>query len=182
MIGLAFSAINVWDEFGSRDDATALLLRLIPLADRSVADAIMDVFRVTDALYHDNATRALLHGLLESPGLLAGTADNFLVEKLETLLPDERELVYRICDQIVVHRGNEVVDFRTSLSMSEPHLVNIAITLQRIGDEFRAKGLDLFEKLLVLGANEAQGALNELDHRLPSAERPIVRRRRLPRK
>jgi hypothetical protein len=95
------------------------------------------------------------------------------------LLPFEGELVYQLSHLLVKMRGEELQSLRTAFVANAPHLVNIALTIQRMGGEYRSKGLDLFEDLLVLGVQDAQAAINELDLRPVNIHRqPIFRRPR----
>jgi hypothetical protein len=177
-LGIAFSAGNLWQDPGTRVDANKVLLGLAPKSDGDVADAIMQVFLLSDHLPADDQTRALLNAVASCPRLLEGRWVDRLIEHLAELLPNEVELVHRICGQVVEARGAEIGSLRYSLGLSAGHLVNISLTLQRLGGEFRAKGLELFEKLLVLGIGEAQSAINELDIRPLNVPRPVVRRRK----
>jgi hypothetical protein len=58
----------------------------------------------------------------------------------------------------------------------------MALTFQRLNGAYRARGLDLFERLLDIGVHDAFMTLQELDKRLPShappARRPLPRRPR----
>ena len=74
-------------------------------------------------------------------------------------------------------RGEDLASQRTTFTSAAPYLTNIAITLQRMGGEFRSKGLELFERLLVLSVYDAQIALQALDHRPLQIPRLQVRRR-----
>jgi hypothetical protein len=91
-------------------------------------------------------------------------------------------LVFRLCDTIVGVRGAELTSIQYALSTSAPHIVNIALTLQRLGGEYRSKGLDLFERLLLLGVDDAQIAMKEVDKRLESIVRQAIPPRRTRRK
>ncbi len=61
----------------------------------------------------------------------------------------------------------------------DAELVDMAMTLQRLGSPVRERGLDVFERLLQLNAFEAKNVLAELDLSEP---RQGVRPRRAPRK
>jgi hypothetical protein len=65
-----------------------------------------------------------------------------------------------------------------ALAASAGAFVNIALTLQRLGDEFREKGLGLFEQLLEIGLHDAHTAIYELDKRPMNIPRSRRRRRR----
>lgn len=178
-LGISYTAIHSWNQPGKREIANDLLIKLIAIADNATADAIMSLFWVCDGLPADDHTRTLLGQILEHPWVLSKAGDNLLVEHLECLLPGERELVFGVSRELVRLRGQELISIQTSFATSAPHLTNIALTLQRIGGEYRDKGLELFEQLLMLGVQDAQAVLNELDRRPGGAVRhPIPRRRR----
>ena len=173
-IGIAFAATNLWQNGRCRQKATELLVQLASDASGDLAEAVMSVFVTVDCLYADDHTRSLLSTVAANPNLLSVTTDNFLVKKLEDLVESHRDLVYRICQGMVRFRGSDLVNIQTSLVMSAPHLKNISLTLQRTGGEYREKGLGLFESLLVLGVNDVQAALDELDRRPRNVPRSVV--------
>jgi hypothetical protein len=175
--GLAFAASRIWEHVWARDKATEVLTALMPNSHPTVATAIMEVFVANDSLPSDINTHWLLDGVKRNPHVLLAEGASYLVEHLTYLITEERELVYDICDQMVASRGNELVSPGSNFAASAPHLTNIAITLQRMGGAFRAKGLELFERLLVLSVYDAQAALNSLDHRPLNIHRGPVRRR-----
>jgi hypothetical protein len=181
-IGLAFTAAQLWHEPRCREPATGLLVGLIPLADAQLSRAIMHVFLATNILYVDEPTRRLLLTLLAHPNLLRATEDSFLVERLEDVLSAETELVYDLCRELVRIRANELTSVPTGFTANTSHLTNIALTLQRLGEDYRKKGLDLFEMLLDLGVHDAQATLQELDKRPRSVAQPAPRRLRRRRK
>jgi hypothetical protein len=181
-LGIAYAAVHMWNHPETRQAANDLLIRLIPVADDFVAEAIVTLFWVCNDMPADEITRSLLRQIVAYPDVLKNTGDNFLVEHLEQLLPWDKALVLAICEELVRLRGKDLLSIQTSFTMSAPHLTNIALTLQRTGGEYRTKGLKLFEQLLVLGVQDAQSALNELDRRpilVPPAF-PRRRRRRRP--
>lgn len=164
-VGLAFTAAHLWQDSRYREEATEVLIRLIPLADAQLSRAVMHVFLVTKVLYVDDPTRHLLQTLIAHPGVFSATEANFLVERLEDILAAEPELAYNFCRELVLILGDERATVRTALDASTSHLTNIALTLQRFGGDYRTKGLDLFETLLDLGVHDAQATLQELDKR-----------------
>ena len=74
-------------------------------------------------------------------------------------------------------------DIRTSIAATTPELVNLALTLHRLGGPVREKGTTLFEKLLQIEAYGAREAVHDIDRPLRSsgqthAPRPRIRRAR----
>jgi hypothetical protein len=176
--GLGFTAAQLWHKFPYREQAGDILVKLIPLADVRVSHAVMHVFLATGVLYADEPSRLLLRTLLAYPDTLRATEDSFLVERLEDILPAEPQLVLDFCRELVRVRADELTSIRTGFAVNTSHLTNIALTLQRLGGDFRKQGLDLFEKLLDLGVQDAHATLQELDKRPRSIPQPIRRRLR----
>ena len=206
-LGMAYTAIQFWNQPGKRGIANDLLMRLIPFAVQTsnqwtrifhallgyakrlhppacswawtrslfpqrsasrgkakpehLANAIMSIFLVCNDFPADEYTRAFLEQVLSYSEILRSTEDNFLVEHLEDLLPGEPELVFRLSEELIRHKGPELRSIQFSFAMSAAHLTNIALTLQRCGGEYRSKGLELFEQLLALGVPDTQSTLNE---------------------
>lgn len=174
--GLAYAAANLWSDRKFRDRSTDVLTGLISNGDESLGYAVVDVFRLADELQPDGPTVRLLEAFSSNPRL-ARFADDFLVEGLQTLLPNEADLIGRIATNIARENVGHLSDIRTSMASVGPGLVNIAVTLHRMGGNVRELGLSLFETLLdndVLGAKET---LDQIDNRLRPA-RPFLRRPR----
>jgi hypothetical protein len=178
--GLAFTAAQFWNDGSCRTRCTDLLLRLMPPSDEKSAQAIMHAFMRTETLLVDNGTERVLKAVCQQPLLLKATEDTYFVEQLSDVLSAYPDLVYDICRELVTLRSDDLKSMRTGFSANTGHLTNVALTFQRLGGQYRAKGLDLFEQLLDIGVHDAQAALNELDKRpisYPLLARPLVRRR-----
>jgi hypothetical protein len=117
-------------------------------------------------------------GHIETAPKLSGT---FIVERLQTLLPYEADLVGRIgLGLISIWRG-ELGDMRTSHALAAPELVDLAVTLHRLGHETRELGTRLFEELIELDAYSARETLDQIDSRFRAvrgSSRPRLERRR----
>jgi hypothetical protein len=177
-IGIGFCASRLWPEQKFRARATDFLLRLIPLANPSIAHAVMEAFQRSDVLYPDAETFRFLRALTLHPDVLRAGEDTFLVERLEDVLSADPDLVYTVCRHLVILRAEELVSYRTGFAANTSHLTNMALTLQRLGGDYRRKGLELFEQLLDAGVHDAQATLNELDRRPLHVAPPIQRRPR----
>jgi len=103
-----------------------------------------------------------------------------VVERLETLLPHEAPLVAKIAQRLVAAWRDERGDIRTGTATIAPQLVDLAITLHRLGPTTRDAGTRLFEDLLRIDAYQARQTLDEIDNRFREVPRPI--RPRLPRR
>ncbi|OEU65679.1 MAG: hypothetical protein BBJ57_01575, partial [Desulfobacterales bacterium PC51MH44] len=164
-LGLAYSAIHLWGDMKYRTAATSIMLRLLPLAEKSISGALMDVFRVVGILYCDENTEKFLKHLILYPNVLRNSSSDFLIDRLRDILPPNPELVARVAEVITGLLGDKLADISTSFAASAPDLVNIALTLQRYEGVLREKGLTLFERLLELDVYGARDALTELDCR-----------------
>jgi hypothetical protein len=90
---------------------------------------------------------------------------HWFIKRLADLVTAFPDLVYRLTREMVSRFGAAVADFRTSLAGCGEHFTNLAMTLQRLGGEYREKGLGLFEDLLEIGVSEAETTLAEIDRR-----------------
>jgi hypothetical protein len=95
-------------------------------------------------------------------------SDGGFVEQLADLLPNEAEAVFRICRELVRLRHGELGSIQSGWAAHASHMTNIAITLQRMEGELRDFGVELFEALLEGGIADAEGALREIDQRIPT--------------
>ena len=179
--GLAFTAAELWPDVSHRAAATDILVRLIPLADRRVSRAIMHVFLRTDVLCADGDTERFLRTLHEHSAVLRGEQGSFFAERLQYLLSAYPDLVFDLCMDAARLWAEELDAARVGFASSTAQFTNMALMFQRLDGTYRAKGLDLFERLLDIGVHDAFMALQELDRRIPSlpapVRRPIARRR-----
>jgi hypothetical protein len=168
-VGLAFAAANLWGNPEHSDSAVELLVQLIPKADAKTARAILDSFRIVDELRPDGPTTKLLQSIVDHPNVIGLAGSSFLVERLETLLPHEAELVARLALVTTEQWKDSLGDIRTSIAATTPELVNLALTLHRLGGPVREEGTTLFEKLLQIEAYGAREALHDIDRPLRSS-------------
>ena len=179
-VGAAYSAVNLWNEINRRTAASNLLQVLIPRADKRMWVAIFDLFRIVEEVTPERDWASLLKVLAEHIHQAGGLSSTFIVEKLQTLLPHEALLVAEIARGLVSNWRDELGDVRTGIAVSAPELVDLAITLHRLGPETRDIGTSLFEDLLQISAYSARQTLDEIDNRFNEVQRPV--RRRLPRR
>lgn len=75
----------------------------------------------------------------------------------------------------------ELADMRTATARATSPLVDLAVTLHRLGPDTRDVGLELFEQLIDIDAYEARQTLDQIDGRFrenaQTFRRPRVRRR-----
>jgi hypothetical protein len=176
-VGCAFSAAHLWSEAELSSRVSPILIRLIPEAVKSVASAILHFLNQSNPLPIDKHTRSLMDAIIAHPKILKEGSNYYLAEKLAGLLPSEAERVYQVCIALLEQRGSDIASVSSSFAVSGDELINISLTLQRINTH-RAKGLDLFERLLDLGAYGVGETLFELDRRPLNAPPPRQRRRK----
>ena len=179
-LGVIYSAIHLWDNKDCRKLATEIITSIIPLADKFMTNAIMDVFRIIDDLRPDQETQRLLSTLCDHPSVFEITSDTFLIDKLPDLVPHDPHLVFNICNHLIDRAGNQFQTRITGLSAATNELIDIALTLHRLDGINRENGLTLFEKMIRLDLYEAKQTLSEIDGRRPRSghRAPLPRRRR----
>lgn len=178
--GAAMSAVNVWADLKHRKGATDLLVELIDREEPGIWSATFDLFRLIDELGPDVDTVRLLTAIADHIGSVPKLSGTFVVERLQSLLPHEADLVGRIAFGLIGIWRSELSDIRTSHAMAAPELVDLAVTLHRLGPETRELGTRLFEELIALDAYSARETLDQLDSRFRSirgASRPRLPRR-----
>jgi len=178
-LGAAYSAANLWDELRGRDTTLAVYEALLPIGDPGITRALTEVFRVSKGLRPGEHTERLLKAYVgELPGAQIG-GDSFIVEALLALLPHHALLVSEFAKKLAEHWRAELADVSTSIAFHARDLIDLAITLHRLGPETRQAGIDLFETMLEIDAYETEAMLQELDRRFPksgSVSRPRLRR------
>lgn len=85
----------------------------------------------------------------------------------------------KIAKRLIETWRDELGDIQTVTAGSASELVDLAITLHRIGDETREIGLELFEQLVEIQAYTAKETLEQIDNRFRSQ---APQRQRLPRR
>ncbi|WP_162419822.1 hypothetical protein [Microvirga brassicacearum] len=178
--GAATTAVNLWTGEARRARATELLVRLLPAAAESEWSAVFELFRIVDDLTPKASTIALLDAIADNIDKAPRLTSTFVVDRLETLLPHEARLVARIADGLVRKWRNELGDMRTGTASTAPQLVDLAVTLHRLGPATREDGTRLFEQLIDIDAHMARATLDELDSRF--RQERAHRRPRLPRR
>jgi nucleoside phosphorylase len=171
-IGIAFAASHLWDEPEARGEAAGILCQLIPQLTNRIGQAIGTVFCARDDFIADAPTEMLLQTLAKNPGCFREIPIVDLVEHLAGLLPHKRTLVLNVCQAIVTSGRKE-----NDLFEAGPHLVRIAMTLQRF-DDTRTDGLTLFEDFLRLGLDDAYSTLRAIDIRPTTSKQREPRKRR----
>ena len=178
--GAALTAANLWPDASCRPEAERLLTRLLATEEAEVWRAALELFRLTDELTPDQPTVSLLTSIADSIDTAPRLDATFVMERLGTLLPHQATLVGRVAEGLIRVWGTELGDIRTSAAAAAPKLVDLAVTLHRLGPETREIGTALFERLLEIKAYGARDTMNEIDNRF--LEQPPPQRHRLARR
>ena len=178
--GAALTAANLWPNTSCRRGAGDLLTRLLAGGEADVWRATFELFRLTDELTPDSPTVSLLTVIADQLGSAPRLDATFVVERLGMLLPHQAELVARLAEGLIGTWQTELGDIRTGTAAAAPELVDLAVTLHRLGPETREIGTVLFERLLEVDAWEARKTMDEIDNRFMDQTPP--RRRRLARR
>ena len=178
--GAAITAVNLWPDQTRRAAATGLLLRIIPNAEDAEWKAIFDLFRVVNELVPDESTSLLLEAIADNAAKAPTVGATFIVERLQSLLPHEAALVARLATILVEKWKQDLGDIRTGTAAHASELIDLAITLHRLGPATREAGTHLFELLLEIDAYEARATLDQIDSRFrltAPVRRPRLQRR-----
>lgn len=179
--GVALSAAHVFADGERRTAASALLVRLLDAGEDRVWHAAFDIFRIVDELTPDEGTIALLRALADRLEQAPRLDATFVVERLSSLLPHHAVLIGTLAQRLADKWRAELGDIQTATAMATSQLLDLAITLHRLGPDTREVGTTLVEQLIATNAYEARQMLDEIDSRFrASAQAP--RRPRLPRR
>ena len=180
-LGAAYSAANLWDHLSGREVTLGVYAALLPKFDPAITRALSDVFRVSKGLRPGDHTKRLLTAYAEALPEAPVAGDTFIIDALLGLLPQHALLIARFAKLLAERWRAELADISTSIAFHARDLIDLAITLHRLGPETRQAGIDLFETMLEIDAYETESTLQELDRRFPkkgSAPQPRLRRLR----
>lgn len=177
--GAAITAVNLWANPTHRPSTTAFLVGLIPEAGDAEWYAIFDLFRIIDELIPDESTALLLEAIADHAASAPQVSATYIVDRLQSLLPHEAPLVARLAIALVEQWHSDLADIRTGTAAHASDLVDLAVTLHRLGPITRDAGTRLFERLLEIDAFEARATLDQIDSRFRGSIG--IRRPRLPR-
>jgi hypothetical protein len=178
-VGAINTAVNLFSNVDYRQQAADLLVRIIPQARGAAWNSLFDIFRIVDEITPDPAWVALLTAIEANLDQAPAIDATFVVDRLQTLLPDQAPLVARIAKRLIAAWSGDLADIATSIAGAASELVDLAITLHRAGDETREIGLELFEQLVEIQAYGAKETLEQIDNRFRSR---TAQRQRLPRR
>ena len=176
--GAALTAAQFWISPEHHERAGELLNRLLD-GDREVWRAACEVFRLADELRASPSTVSLLSRMETKAEKLPRAYASFIAERLASLLPFEAHLVARVTRTLISAWRSKLGDASTRIAHASPELMDLAVTLHRLGPETREIGTELFETLIEANAWDAARTRDEIDNRF--SEHGIRRRPRLAR-
>lgn len=180
-VGVALSCAHMFVESEHPGAAIDILVALIPNGPPRLWDAVFEIFRLTQSLVPDDPTVKLLTAIADHMSAAPRISTYFIVEQISTLLPHEALLVGRVAQGLVDKWKSQLGDIRSPIGMASSSLVDLAITLHRLGPETREVGTTLFEHLIEIDTYDARRALDEIDSRFRDRA-AVPRRHRLRRR
>ncbi len=122
-----------------------LLTRLLSVEEANIWRAGFESFRLMDELTPDPTTVSLLIAITDRFGTAPRLNATFLVICLGTPLPHQTGLVGRIAEGLIRASRTELGHIQTVAAATSKQLVDLAVTLHRLGPETREIGTSLFE-------------------------------------
>ncbi|MBK6692744.1 MAG: glycosyltransferase [Myxococcales bacterium] len=174
ILGVAYVLGEIWHMPERRAIATRHIVALLPRVDHEdIAGALHRMF--AEPAYCDAASRQVLNAFCAAPRALGFATGGWVVDTLRDLMVCEPELVVKVANALVdeTAQRHQGVLFANGRS-----LVDLALTLGRLGEQVREGALLLFEKLLEHNAYGARDALAAIDGRRAPGAAPPRRRRR----
>jgi len=182
-IGLAHAAVNLWSHEELRQRASEILIAVLRGGSKELVAAVMDIFRVAAELTLDAPTVELLRALADAGTDVSAAPSDFVVERLQALLPHEPELIATIAEKLVAAWRDKLGDMRTRTVTVAPQLTDLALTLHRMGGASRQAGVAIFEAMIEIDAYGARETLAEIDGRFglhkAAARQRLARRQRV---
>lgn len=170
-VGLAYAGVNLWNEESWHRQACKLLTALVISANTARMRAILDVFRICNELFPEPETLEFLRALASNGVDLVNAPSDFIVERLQSLLPHAADLVAAIAMKLVEGWRRDLTSMRSATPLVAPQLTDLSITLHRLGGSSRSAGVHIFEALLDIDAYGTRDILTEIDGRIGNQAR-----------
>jgi hypothetical protein len=166
--GLTLAAVHFFRCDETKDATRRLVGNSLGCRNKGVRQAALGFVRTLNFQALDDQERSLVRRFLaiEPDGPLGWTSE--LVERLAGACDAEPALASFACKRLLDTADKGIGNFQNGLSMSQGHLINMALTLHRL-KPYRRLGLVLFERMLRLNLRELHDALKHLDQREASA-------------
>jgi nucleoside phosphorylase len=162
LVGVAHAAANLWCDLNKPKYCSKIVSQVVGFGNSDAMNALRQLFWNEVALPADKQTSAILQKLAENIEAVSGELAEEVLGQLTDILPHLRPEILVFAQRLVETRFDELRRREFNAYEVGPYLVEIAMTLQRF-EETRTAGLDLFEKLLSAGLDEADRALKDVD-------------------
>ncbi|WP_372720031.1 AAA family ATPase [Novipirellula sp.] len=162
VVGVAHAAANLWNDLNKPKECSRIVAQVLGFGNSNATDAIRRLFWNEVTLPADEQTSAIVKQLTEHIETVIGGLAEEVLGQLSDILPHLRTEILAFAQRLVETRFDELRRGEFNAYGVGPYLVEIAMTLQRF-DDTRSAGLDLFEKLLSVGLDEANKALKDVD-------------------
>jgi len=168
LLGATHALTTLWREPEARARAAVHLGKLLCVGD-TARDAVAFRALAHDKLSGDLPSKTLLREVAERSDPIPRESAHDVAEWLLAMVQHCPDDVCLFAERMVATAADGG-DAQTALGGASTHLLNIATTLQRIAS-FRARGLTLFERLLMLNVYGVHDVLAEIDvgHRIAHA-------------
>lgn len=166
--GLAFGAVHFFKCGSTHDEARRVVSQALANKQQDISQAAFGFVRALNFHALDSIERKLVRQFLRLDLKRSSAWLQDLVERMAAACDTEPVLAVEVCTRLLETADGEEGGFRSSLSLSQQHLINMALTLHRIPD-YRERGLKLFEWMLRLNLRELHDALKHLDQRVAPA-------------
>ena len=180
LVGVAHAASNLWDDLNKPRECSRIIAQVVSYGITDATNAIRRLFWDAIALPADEQTSAIVQKLAEKIDTVSEGLAEDLLGQLTDVLPHLRPEIMVFAQRLVETRFEELRRREFNAYEVGSYLVEISMTLQRF-DDTRSEALDLFEKLLTAGLDEANKALKDVDavdEVTPESPRMPRRRRR----
>jgi hypothetical protein len=177
LMGISHTAAAAWFQPSCRAAAGSYLTKLLRLDNDEIFQSLSAIATGSRKLPKDKETTHFLAALSECPRSFQGSDMFQIATKLEDLVEFCPEEVCKVSKSIVKELKSQLVDHRTTKPLIAANLVGVAMTLQRLGEEYRERGLELFESMMELDVPAAISALDHLDC-ATRRQQPVMRLRR----
>lgn len=180
LVGVAHAASNLWDDLNKPRECSRIIAQVVSYGITDATNAIRRLFWDAVALPANEQTSAIVQKLAEKIDTVSEGLAEDLLGQLTDVLPHLRPEILVFAQRLVEMRFEELRRREFNAYEVGSYLVEISMTLQRF-DDTRSEALDLFEKLLTAGLDEANKALKDVDavdEVTPESPRMPRRRRR----
>lgn len=164
-LGALYGAANLWDEASQRATLTSILCLGMQSDSREPAAAALQWFSRLKELRIDVDSRPVLMAFATGKALATVDVGTQVLERMIDVLDDDPALVGDVAQRLIDRFKAEIGSLASGAALHSEYLLSIALTLQRLQDPYRSKGLDLFEQLLRYEAYRARDVLRDIDRR-----------------